>query len=174
MNVLFNTNVLIFSAKVLLFFEIYKRESFFENFLCCTWYYNLPSPFPAGEGKVDSALITFVQRISFWYIIFHSKKEYFIEKVCKTQLRVQIDSNKLFIIPDYWQTSLLKNDMSKCTNNSQTAVFALAKRGAGAKPLQEKTLSSWGASADRLAPKDLVPPQFTRAARCLYGVVWCA
>ena len=28
--------------------------------------------------------------------------------------------------------------MSKCTKNSQTAVFALAKRGAGAKPLQEK------------------------------------
>ncbi len=28
--------------------------------------------------------------------------------------------------------------MSKDTKNSQTAVFALAKRGAGAKPLQEK------------------------------------
>ena len=60
------------------------------------------SPFPAGEGKVDSGLITFVQRISFWYIIFHSKKEYFIEKVCKNSIMSAIDSNKLFIFAFYW------------------------------------------------------------------------
>ena len=43
--------------------------------------------------------------------------------------------------------------MSKCTKNSQTAVFALAKRGAGAKPLQERRCHPEGASADDSAPE---------------------
>ena len=49
--------------------------------------------------------------------------------------------------------------MSKCTKNSQTAVFALAKRGAGAKPLQEKNIvilrrvrRPLGAEGSRAAP----------------------
>ena len=37
-------------------------------------------------------------------------------------------------------------------------MFALAKRGAVAKPLQEKQCHPEAASADRLTPKDLVPP----------------
>jgi len=51
-------------------------------------------------------------------------------------------------------------------------MFALVKRGAGAKPLQKKDeviLRARPQSAWR--PKDLVPPQFTRAARCLYEEV---
>ena len=76
-------------------------------------------------------------------------------------------------------------------------MFALAKRGAGAKPklrTHPSTLTVFlgkrrclaaeseptvelaqlchpeGVLAGRVAPKDLVPPPFTRAARCLYGV----
>ena len=44
-------------------------------------------------------------------------------------------------------------------------MFAQTKRGAGAKPLQEKTMSSWGASADRLAPKDLVLTELSLGQR---------
>ena len=48
-------------------------------------------------------------------------------------------------------------------------MFALAKRGAGAKPLQKKDDVILRARPQTiLRPKDLVPPQFTRAARCLY------
>ena len=37
-------------------------------------------------------------------------------------------------------------------------MYALTIWGAGAKPLQKKRCHPEGASADRLAPKDLVPP----------------
>ena len=54
------------------------------------------------------------------------------------------------------------------------SMFALAKRGAGAKPLQKETLSSWGASADRLAPKDLVTRKLFFARRGAGDVVCTA
>ena len=47
-------------------------------------------------------------------------------------------------------------------------MFALAKRGAGATPLQKERCPPEDTSADVWCPKDLVPPPFTRAARCLY------
>ena len=91
-----------------------------------------------------------------------------------TRLRAIPYRNKVADLIHGFAVRLLTNPYSKkryvkVHNNSQTTVFTLAKRGAGAKPLQKKDDVILRARPQTiLRPKDLVPPQFTRAARCLY------
>ena len=62
----------------------------------------------------------------------------------------------------------------KLRNNSQTALFALANRGTGGEaPCTKTRCHPEGTSADVWCPKDLVPPPFTRAARCHNEEVCC-
>ena len=53
-------------------------------------------------------------------------------------------------------------------------MFALAKRGAGAKPLQERRCHPEGASADRLAPEgSRAAPIYKRGAEAVRGSLMC-